>query len=447
MVLTQEEIAAAVRDVFRDGLLSGRSAFAPELSAWSPASVAELHARFVDNLDESSDTFLVKFSRQLDKAPDTVIALAAELLFVNLAPLLPEQIGIAKKHEIIGTVLSWAEHKIAIPEDLEPALAGFLLGGQGFLNYRWAHLTLLIVLAGNLVRLPEDERDAVLRDPLRFRAACYAAQESLGHAKARAQIHVLLYAMFPGTFLPIASARHKRDILEAFKAKLPELTGDLDLDLLSLRKILDDEAGGPVEFYASPLKDVWQPPSAQYAQRGWLVRGANVVGHDFIPAWLAEGYCSTSFAAIPEIPAGTSKASIQQAVLDALPEATVNQRGQQASQLHAFLTVMQPGDIVVTVDADDVCQPPLAATTPLAQSDSGHDDRRPRSSWPVGGARVTTSVRTAPRPRPMPVSASSPCRRRPVAGAAPGPVAVATCLLRECNTAPPVDTAGRGPPP
>ena len=61
-----------------------------------------------------------------------------------------------------------------------------------------------------------------------------------------------------------------------------------------------------------------------------------------------------SFDEVPEIPGGTSKATVQQIVLDALPEATVNRRGQMVAQLYAFLTVMQEGDVVVTVSSDEV---------------------------------------------------------------------------------------------
>jgi 5-methylcytosine-specific restriction enzyme B len=389
--LQEKMVAAAVKRVFHGSLLSGKSAFAPELSAWSPETVADLHARFVDNLDESSDTFLVKLSRQLDKASDEVVTLAAELLFVNLAPLLPAQIGIAKKREILDTVLSWAGREIALPEDLEPALAGFLLGGQGFLNYRWAHLTLLIVLTGNLAGLPRNELEEVLSDPLKFRDVCFATQESLGHQKARAQIHVLLYVMFPDTFLPIASAKHKQDILEAFKTKLSERTDDVDLDLLALRKILEAEVGGPVEFYQPPLLDVWQPASAQYEQRGWLVRGANVDGHDFIPAWLADGYCSTGFAAVPEIPPGAPRPTIQHTVLDALPEATVNQRGQAVAQLYAFLNLMKTGDVVITVNSDEVHVGTVGGPAEYDPSTGLDNARRRPVSWATAQSPLSRS--------------------------------------------------------
>ncbi|WP_411116805.1 hypothetical protein [Streptomyces sp. 058-1L] len=84
------EVAAVVQRVFRDGLLGGQSAFQPEVAAWTDATASDLRARFVDRPDTSTDTFLVKLRRQLADAPDETIVLAAELLFVNMAPLVPE---------------------------------------------------------------------------------------------------------------------------------------------------------------------------------------------------------------------------------------------------------------------------------------------------------------------------------------------------------------------
>lgn len=59
------DVVAAVQRIFRNGLLTGRSAFAPDLEAWTAEAASDLRARFVDRPDESSDTFLVKLGRQL----------------------------------------------------------------------------------------------------------------------------------------------------------------------------------------------------------------------------------------------------------------------------------------------------------------------------------------------------------------------------------------------
>ncbi|WP_257234794.1 McrB family protein [Streptomyces sp. JV178] len=340
--------------VFRGGVLTGKSAFQPNLSAWDATTASDLRARFVDQPDESSDTFLVKLRRQIAGAPDGTIALAHELLFVNMAPLVPEQIGQRKKREILDEVASWGDRLMNVPTAVEPALKGFLHGGQGFLNYRWAQFQILVLLVERLAGLERPEREAFLGDPWRFRDLCFAVQDSVGHKKGRAQIHVLLHALFPDSFQPIASAHHKHEIVKAFADDIPGPTGDDDKDLLALSTFLAERDGTPVDFYDEPWVGRWRKGAVEHEQRGWLVRGYNVDGHDFIPAWIRDGYCSVSWREVPGIPAGAPKQQVQQAVAEALPEASAQLRAAAAYQLHVFLTVMREGDLVVTVTPDEV---------------------------------------------------------------------------------------------
>ncbi|MFE1836811.1 AAA family ATPase [Streptomyces sviceus] len=376
------EVVEAVQRVFRDGMLSGRSAFAPAHEAWTQPRALDLRARFVDQPDESSDTFLVKLQRQLDGAPDLTIVLAAELLFVNMAPLVPEQIGVAKKLQILGEVLSWSDLvEPTVPEEYAACLKGFMNGGQGFLNYRWAQFQILVLLVERLTGMSAPEREAVLHDPWRFRDACLDIQRSVGHKKGRAQIHVLQYLLFPDVFEPIASAHHKQEIVRAFADELSELTGDDDRDLLALQRTLRAQAGGRVWFYHEPWVNRWRKSPVEQGQRGWLVRGNNVGGHDFVPAWLAQGYCSLSWLEIPEIPAGSGKREVQRAVSDAMPDAGAPLRGQATYQLHAFLTLMQPGDLVVTVTPDEVHVGTVQGHASYDTSDGPDNARRRPVRW------------------------------------------------------------------
>lgn len=129
-----------MRRILEDGLLDRTSVIVPGLEIRTCETAADPRARFVVQPDQSTDTFLVKPERQLSGAPDETIVLAAELLYVNLVPLKPEQTGVARKREILNEVLSWAERDIGIPAELEAPLTGFINGGQAFLNYCWAQI-------------------------------------------------------------------------------------------------------------------------------------------------------------------------------------------------------------------------------------------------------------------------------------------------------------------
>lgn len=379
-------VVAAVQRIFRDGLLSGRSALGRDLESWTAATASDLRARFVDQPDSSSDTFLVKLRRQLDGAPAATIALAAELLFVNMAPLVPEQIGIRKKLQILDEILSWAGlDTAAIDVGLEASLTGFLHGGQGFLNYRWAQFQILVLLVERIAARPLPEREALLNDPWALRDECLDVQRSVGHKKGRAQIHVLLYTLFPDTFQPIASAYHKQEIVKAFADELPQPSGDDDRDLLALRRTLEEQTGERVDFYDQPWVRRWRAGAVEHEQRGWLVRGYNVDGRNFIPAWIEQGYCSVSWREVPQIPAGATKQEVQRAVADAMPDVSAQMRGQAAYQLHVFLTVMQPGDLVVTVTPDEVHVGTVQGPATYDPAEGLDNARRRRVGWATAG--------------------------------------------------------------
>ncbi|MFI1354847.1 McrB family protein [Streptomyces sp. NPDC020898] len=380
--------------VFRRGLLDGRSALVPGLTIWTYDTAVDLRRRFVDQPDQSSDTFLVKLERQLAGAPHATIVLAAELLYVNLVPLKPEQIGVPRKREILNEVLSWANGDIVIPAELDAPLTGFINGGQAFLNYRWAQFQFLVLLVEQLTAWTPKERGDLLADPWHFQEECRQVLASMGHNKARAQLHVLQALLFPETFLPIASTQSKRRILTGYRERLPDPTGDDDRDLLALRTLLQEESKDPVNFFADPWLSHWRPGAAQVGQQGWLVRGFGAAGQSFLPDWLAHGYCSTAFGEIPEIPAGATKPAIQQAVARAMPDATAQARGQATGQLHLFLSQMKQGDVVVTVTADEVHVGTIEGPALYDLSD-GPDQARRR---PVKWATTTRPLRRADLP-------------------------------------------------
>ena len=382
-------VVAAVQRVLRDGLSGGGSAFVPGLEIWTHETVTDLRHRFVDQPDESSDTFLVKLQRQLSGAPDETIVLAAELLYVNLVPLKPEQIGVARKREILNEVLSWAGREISIPAELGAPLTGFINGGQAFLNYRWAQFQFLVLLVERLT-----DAGAVPADPWLFRDTCRSVLTGMGHNKARSQLHVLQALLFPEAFLPIASSRSKQRILAGYSKRLPDPTGDDDRDLLTLRGLLQQESDDPVNFFAEPWLGHWRRGAAQVGQQGWLVRGSNVGGQNFVPDWLAHGYCSIGFSEMPEIPPGATKPSIQQAVSQGMPDATAQVRGQATGQLHLFLSQLKQGDVVVTVTPDEVHVGTIEGPARYDLSD-GPDRARRR---PVKWATATRPLRRADLP-------------------------------------------------
>lgn len=59
------------------------SLFTPGAPIWSLAVLEDLHRRFVERPDDSSDSFEAKLSRQLADAPPATIQLMAEIVYVS----------------------------------------------------------------------------------------------------------------------------------------------------------------------------------------------------------------------------------------------------------------------------------------------------------------------------------------------------------------------------
>jgi hypothetical protein len=108
-------------------------------------------------------------------------------------------------------------------------------------------------------------------------------------------------------------------------------------------------------------------------QRGWLVRGANVQGHDLVPDWLENGYCSVAY----EYPSGEYKthtrAELGELVGKYRPDHNLQVRAHHAGVMDRFLNQVQPGDLVTTVDGHNnvhvgivTSQPTWHASNPLS---------------------------------------------------------------------------------
>jgi 5-methylcytosine-specific restriction enzyme B len=156
---------------------------------------------------------------------------------------------------------------------------GFARAGTAYHTQRDRQLAWLVRFVQKWKLLTVPRQEAALADPWTFREVA----DSVPTGSAYSMRNAFLHLAFPRTFESIVSRRHKAAILDAFSAEIPEPTGDEDQDLLTLRGELERRAGGPVSFYRSDLERRWRGTGVEPEQRGWLVRGANVHGHDLVP--------------------------------------------------------------------------------------------------------------------------------------------------------------------
>jgi 5-methylcytosine-specific restriction protein B len=255
-------------DIYRPGerfvdaaLRRDDSLFTPDEPVWSLAVLEDLHRRFVERPDDSSDSFETKLSRQLAGAPSPTIQLMAEMLFVHL--LLPIDIRAETKRQTIATVLGWSPAPLALPADLSSALErGFVHTGVAYNTYHPQQLAFLVDFALAWKRLPQSTREALLADPWRFKEMVWGVNLSA----AQSQREALLHLVFPDTFEDIVSQKAKRQIADRFRDLVSAPTKDVDRQLEQIRRRLADAHGAGFSFYEAEVAARWQPEASKWGQ-------------------------------------------------------------------------------------------------------------------------------------------------------------------------------------
>jgi 5-methylcytosine-specific restriction enzyme B len=328
------------------GLRTDGSLFTPGVSVWGLAAIDDLYKRFNENPDESSDSFENKFRRQLHGAPPITVQLAGELIYVHL--LIASDISGKTKRALINEVLSWSDAPVQIPTELDQALNnGLVSTGISFKTRRPNQLWFLLDFLRAWKAEPPERQRTLLEDPWAFRTFVF----DLPMKAAQTQREALLHLVHPVAFEDIVSREHKQMIATQFKDRVHGIVDNVDQELAQIRSGLENETGGPINFYRSPLVEQWRPPGAQHA---WLVRGSNVGGKNLVPEWLEGGYCAIAWNEAGPIDQGLARHQIRLLVERAYPDDKPGAWRTHVGNLYRFLTRMQIGDLVVTNDGSNI---------------------------------------------------------------------------------------------
>lgn len=242
-------------------LRSDDSLFTPGRPIWSLGNLQELDRLFVQRPDESSDTWSVKFHRQVGEGSDQAIQLAGEILYVHL--LITDSVTVQRKRELIEETLGWCKSPVSIPNDLLGTLGGISGTGAGFNLYRPFYVQLIIVFTIGWKGLAPQERARLLEDPWSFKN--YLAQFSV--RGARPQKQALLHLVFPDVFERIISYEAKLKIVEEFRNLTTTQTQDVDKRLLEIREALSEQMSGNFrDFYQADVLEKWRPDSSRWGQ-------------------------------------------------------------------------------------------------------------------------------------------------------------------------------------
>ncbi len=242
-------------------LRAAESLFTPGSSIWTSENLDDLHSRFVENPDESSDSFDAKLERQLGGAPDATTQLAAELIYVHL--LIARSMSGVKKRALLSKVISWMASPVEIPDELDAVLnTGIASTGMAFLTYRPFQLWMLIDFMRRWKEMPADEREDRLTDPWKFKETVAASAQKASSPQEEALMHLV----FPDTFEPLILRSAKKRIAEHFAEHVHTPTPDVDRQLLEIREALTQEYGAGFMFYDPPIAVQWQKDSSHWGQ-------------------------------------------------------------------------------------------------------------------------------------------------------------------------------------
>lgn len=259
---------AAAR-AWADACLLADGSILSDEEVWNVEGLEALERHFIQNPDAGEGSFLSKLEVQLAPTAPAAKKLAAELLWMLYLPVSPGAMIAETKRFQIRKVWEWSGEPF--PESqwcVQDAVleAGRVNPGPGFHTHRWREFRFFIDSMLSWKRLSSERRQALVDEPWAF--ADWLDEQH--YTKGRQFRHLLLFLLFPDHFERVATAQHKRRILEVFQGGETEEEGDAaygprvrtDRALSRVRERLA-ASDSPVDFYEEPYASKWlTPPEA-----------------------------------------------------------------------------------------------------------------------------------------------------------------------------------------
>jgi 5-methylcytosine-specific restriction protein B len=262
-------VSEAASAVLHGGLRRQPSVLDGRTVTWTAETATELRDAIASS--GSGATFRERLIAQLTGRSRAVVLLAAEMCFIQRLPLM--NVRASTKLALMQDVVDLLPDRPSVPEVVAAALAtpGSFHGGQGFNTQIPQHIQWLCEFILHWDGLDTDARAGAIDDPWRFRDHVLDAG-----AVVPAIQNSLLALAFPETFESIVSAADKKSIRDAFAPVLSAPSGDVDADLLAIRKRLDPDDEFDIGWYDEPWRSEWRGSAPTPERRGWVVATAGV---------------------------------------------------------------------------------------------------------------------------------------------------------------------------
>jgi len=344
------EVAAWL--VLEPALTGSSSPMLPGTHTWSAANARQIREAISgDNADMGARSFLDKLHDQLSGHDDSVIVLAAEMLYVHGIPLVNLQSE--TKIQRIDTVLSWTRAGITLPSALRHGLeaGGTFHGGAGFNIRIWQQLIWLADFIEEWWGASADDRARALADPWAFRDLVDKVQGGWEPAMRMS----LLALVWPGYFDSVVKDDHRRRIRDAFAHEIGgtpgDPTADIDKDLWAIRTKIQAPDEPRFEWYLPPYAEQWHSEAVNKGRRAWLVRPGQG-GQQLVEQWRKEGFVSVPATNLSLDLTAPTDQSVRDAVEAGYAHLDYAQRLQLTQADQAFILRMGIDDLVLVVSED-----------------------------------------------------------------------------------------------
>ncbi|MFH0411698.1 AAA family ATPase [Corynebacterium sp. L4756] len=256
------KLATDVSEIFGHMLGDRKSVINPEIEIWTETVAEDLRARIED--DPKPGTSLGQWEKldlQLRDAPDAVLLLAAELVFLREHPVRNSRPSTRRSH--VEGILTMLKTPATLPNLMQECLArpsnqsGFR-SGQGYNGQLWKHLIWSTRFIKHISLLDDSKRSLLQQDGWRFQETLLSLDHDLPDIRNAFQ-----FLAHPDEFEVISSAKTKAEIQLGFSSLIDGITGNdpksIDRDLLRIRSSLAEELKVQFHFWSPGVIEQWQP--------------------------------------------------------------------------------------------------------------------------------------------------------------------------------------------
>lgn len=245
-------------------LIGDGSFFWPEMRIWTDENLSLFWDEFAGKPDEGSESFIVKWTNQLQGLPVDIFRLAYEVTALYCLFPSQNQFGPAGKRQLLDQVYNMGPELGAINSTrrqmLEDAISGSGIGmpGIGYLTNRPFHIGMMLAFAMT-VKKTGVRFFADLQPKQTVTEALRLTSETMKHTPM-SSLNILLHLFWPEQFEGIASADHKNRVAKGLSSLFNiSPLDDVDEWLIQIRRFMEDEAGFDKDFnmYSDEVRPLW----------------------------------------------------------------------------------------------------------------------------------------------------------------------------------------------